>query len=139
MPRPFHACRCHAVVSLAVVAVFLTAPALAEIVKCVAKDGSPLYQNFPCHIDSLGSMPSTVKAAGPAQPLRGEAIKVLPASARANGSLVGMTADEVVKLMGEPEERIEDEPPGGRISIWRYADGRLVRFNNRHRVLAVQR
>src|ERR1700694_4745068 len=37
----------------------LVAPlASAQIFKCVAKDGTDLYQNFPCGIDSIGSMPT---------------------------------------------------------------------------------
>ena len=33
--------------------------ASAEIFKCVAKNGADRYQNFPCEIDSLGSLPSS--------------------------------------------------------------------------------
>ena len=40
------------------VALLVALPASAEIFKCVAKDGTALYQNFPCPIDSLGSLPS---------------------------------------------------------------------------------
>jgi hypothetical protein len=37
--------------------------ASAEIFKCVAKDGSPLYQNFPCQFDSIGWVPSSLDIA----------------------------------------------------------------------------
>jgi hypothetical protein len=50
-----------------------------------------------------------------------------------------MRADEVRTLLGEPDDVIEDEPPGGRVSTWRYADGRSVRFDHKHRVSAVTR
>jgi hypothetical protein len=44
-----------------------------------------------------------------------------------------MTADEVRTLLGEPEEMVEDEPAsGGRVSNWRYADGRIVQFDHKH-------
>src|SRR6202043_471901 len=37
---------------------FIVAPlASAQIYKCVGKGGLDLYQNFPCAIDSLGSIP----------------------------------------------------------------------------------
>src|SRR5205807_9612092 len=32
-------------------------PASAEIFKCVAKDRTALYQNFPCEFDSIGWVP----------------------------------------------------------------------------------
>ena len=41
----------------------ISPPAFAEIFKCVAKDGSPLYQNFPCQFDSIGWVPSNLDAA----------------------------------------------------------------------------
>ena len=52
---------------------------------------------------------------------------------------IGMTADEVRALLGEPEEMVDDEPAdGGRISIWRYAVGRSVQFDHKHHVLEIQ-
>ena len=46
---------------------FSAAPATAaEIFKCVAKDGTALYQNFPCNIDSIGSVASNPSIAIPA-------------------------------------------------------------------------
>ena len=51
-----------------------------------------------------------------------------------------MTAEEVKAQLGEPEEMVEDEPAsGGRVSNWRYADGRVVQFDHKHLVLGVQR
>jgi len=53
---------------------------------------------------------------------------------------IGMTSDEVRALLGEPEEMVDDEPAeGGRISIWRYADGRTVQLDHKHRVMEVTR
>ncbi len=133
------------VVALLVFLAFPTAPAFAsEIFKCVAKGGIPLYQNFPCHIDSLGSLPSDPSAAkmpsAPAAASQGKP-KTGPINVTSTGEpRVGMTGDEVRALLGEPQEMIEDEPAsGGPISIWRYADGRSVQFDHKHRVSSVQR
>ena len=42
-----------------IAAALLVAPlAFAEIYECTSKDGTALYQNFPCQFDSLGSLPS---------------------------------------------------------------------------------
>ncbi len=60
-------------------------------------------------------------------------------SANASELRIGMTADEVRMLLGEPEEMVDDEPAeGGRVSNWRYADGRTVRFDHKHHILEVQ-
>lgn len=135
--------RRHALVSLVVLSAFVAVPGVAsEIVKCVAKDGSPLYQNFPCNIDSLGSLPSNPSVSKAAQQeSKSEPVKVTSTVKAVNAGepRVGMTANEVTALLGEPEEVIEDEPRGGRVSIWRYADGRVVQFNNKHRVFDVHR
>src|SRR5215472_3460491 len=59
MNCPLRARRRQAVAGLAVFFALLATPVVAgEIFKCVAKDGGPLYQNFPCYLDSLGSLPS---------------------------------------------------------------------------------
>jgi hypothetical protein len=120
-------------------------PATADIFRCVAKDGLPLYQNFPCDLDSLGSLPSTSAATSKApvsdpQTKRGGAQAANQTSPQTGEVSVNMTSEDVRALLGEPVEMVEDEPAeGGRISIWRYADGRSVQFDHKHRVLAVQR
>jgi hypothetical protein len=125
-------------------------PGCAEIFKCVGKNGADLYQNFPCAIDTLGSMPTTAPGAKtspmPAEPNQakakaGSAAGATPpqSQSRQTEPRAGMTTSEVRAIWGEPEETIQDEPVDGRIEIWRYADGRSVQFNNKHRVLAVQR
>jgi hypothetical protein len=123
----------------------LVAPlASAQIFKCVAKDGTDLYQNFPCGIDSIGSIPPSAPGdkAGSAQsdPKQAKPDAALPTSAVApTEPRVGMTGGEVKAVWGEPEEIVQDEPMNGGVDIWRYADGRSIRFSKRHRVLAVQR
>jgi hypothetical protein len=136
------------------IASFLAAPAIAgEIFKCVAKDGIPLYQNFPCYIDSIGSLPSDPPAAKtPSIPGAAGQEKSKAALAKTkpvNVALikpthieprVGMTEDEIRALLGEPQEMVDDEPAeGGRVSTWRYADGRTILFANKHRVLEIRR
>ena len=136
----------------------LIAPlASAQIFKCAAKDGTDLYQNFPCDIDSIGSTatkaPSEKAASAQSDSKRSKPNpnalnpdSSLPAGVAAVKSVIpptepriGMTIDEVKVLWGEPEEIIQDEPVEGRIEIWRYAYSRSVHFSNKHRVLAVQR
>jgi len=126
------------------------APASAEIFKCVAKNGTDLYQNFPCQFDSLGSLPSSPPSAkttfrpGDASQAKPKAAPVDAGSTGKSPTLpteprVGMTTEEVRALWGEPVETIQDEPIDGRIEIWRYGDSRSVQFDRKHRVLAVQR
>jgi len=146
-------------VALIFACVLTAAPATAaEIYKCVAKDGTALYQNFPCNIDSIGSVASTPAATALPSPLATKPtsppvdasltksntapVKVTSTgqSGGASEPRIGMTADEVKARFGEPEEMVEDEPAvGGRISIWRFADGMTVQFDHKHLVLAVQR
>ena len=124
-----------------------------EIFKCVAKDGGPLYQNFPCNIDSMGWLPwDPLVAKTPSMPGVSAADKSTAGSSKAEpknmASMVkptyselrtGMSADEVRALLGEPQEMDGDEPAeGGRISIWRYADGRIVQFDHKHYVTEIQ-
>jgi len=129
----------------------LVAPlASAQIFKCVAKDGTDLYQNFPCGIDSIGSTatkaPSEKPGLAQSDSKRAKPSASLPAGAAAGKSptlptepRVGMTTKEVRAVWGEPEVTIQDEPVDGPIEIWSYGDSRSVHFNYNHRVVAVQR
>jgi hypothetical protein len=128
--------------------------ALAEIFKCSAKDGTPLYQNFPCNVDSLGSMPSPAAVIGApvlaTSASAGEATKGKPVAVSAalaaapvkplgqTGLNVGMTEDQVKAVLGEPEQRLEDEQRTGRVYIWRYGNRQDVIFDTRRHVLSVQ-
>ena len=123
--------------------------ASGEIFKCVETNGVERYQNFPCAIDSIGSVPSgplsvtTTTPPSGANRARQNAAPVEVAStagaANASEPRIGMTKEEITAIWGEPEEIIQDEPRAGRIEIWRYGDRRSVQFSNKHRVLAVQR
>jgi len=127
---------------LVVPLVFAAMPASAEIYKCAAKSGEPMYQNFPCSIDTLG-LPSNRKAGTP-ESREATKPKLVPVASapkveRETEPRVGMTADEVRAIWGEPDEMVTDEPASGRVENWRYASGATVQFNNKHRVLGVQR
>jgi hypothetical protein len=134
-------CKCAFALALSSAFVALAADA-SEIVKCVAKDGTPLYQNFPCDIDSMGFLPSTSapKPTGVATADKSKIAAVKPAATKSVEPTVGMSSDEVRTLMGEPEEVLTDEPASGsRTTTWRYADGRSIQFDHKHYVLSVQR
>jgi hypothetical protein len=124
--------------------------ASAEIYKCQAKDGTALYQNFPCPINSLGSLPS-VTAVAKTVPASGEATQdkasVAPAERRADAKtvvargepMVGMTADEIRSIWGEPENTYQDELVEGRVEIWSYGESRSVKFDVTGKVTAIRR
>ena len=150
MPYLPRIARSRAFLALTLVPAFCAAPlASAEIFKCVEKNGMERYQNFPCSIDSIGSLPSSPPSAASTSRSGGTshampttvpvAVAALGRAANASEPRIGMTEDEVRAIWGEPEETIQDEPKEGRIEIWRYGDSRSVHFSNKHRVVAVQR
>lgn len=157
VPDPLRDSVSGALMALILVPAFCAVPpASAEIFKCVATDATALYQNFPCEFDSIGWMPSNPQAqkttllSPTASQAKPKAAPVNVASPLNVASTVkstdtgephnGMTADEVRALLGEPEDVVEDEPGnGGRVSIWRYADGMTIQFDHKHHVLGVQR
>jgi len=122
--------------------------AAAEIFKCVGKNETDLYQNFPCQFDSLGSLPSnslpgrTTLPPSDASQAKPKAtsgdVASSAQSAKATEPRIGMTPDEVRAIWGEPVEATQDEPREGRIEIWRYDETRSIRFNHKQRVVAVQ-
>jgi hypothetical protein len=121
---------------------FGAAPTSAEIFKCVAKDGVVVYQNFPCEIDSLGSLPSVPTVTG-ALPTPAESNQAKPtavaSAARAADPRIGMTAEEVRAIWGEPTDTLWEEPGvGDRSEVWSYGNSRSVRFV-KSRVSAVQK
>ena len=105
---------------------FVAPLASAEIFKCVGKIGEVLYQNFPCQFESMGGMP--IDAQGPKK------TPAVPAEPR-----LGMTAEEVRAIWGEPTDTVQEEPArGGRFEVWSYDASRSVRFDHRGRVSAIQ-
>jgi hypothetical protein len=129
---------------------FAAPPVDAEIFKCATKDGMPLYQNFPCELDSLGWLPSAPNAGTTAPASKGGATPaVKPASDQATPKVktavaptvprLGMTGDEVREVWGEPASTYQDELVDGRVEFWSYGGERSVKFDARGRVVSVQR
>jgi len=129
----------------------LVAPqACAEIFKCMGKNGITLYQNFPCQFDSLALAPVDVQAPrappAPSTSSQPSAKTQVPATPVVGPSgpvqaqpRLGMTAEEVRAIWGEPKDALQEEPgEGGRSEVWSYGDSRSVRFDHRGRVSAVQ-
>ncbi len=122
----------------------------AQIFKCVAKDGTDLYQNFPCGIDSIGSIPTKApsEGAGSAQSDSKQAKPNAspPTGAAARKSIIaqsepriGMTSEEVRALWGEPMETRWEEPGvGDRYEVWSYGNSRSLYFIN-DRVSTIQK
>jgi Domain of unknown function (DUF4124) len=120
---------------------FIAAPTSAEIFKCAGKDGVVVYQNFPCHVDSLGSLPTGPTLAAAVSPPNGSAqAKTAPIKAQPTEPQVGMTAEEVRAIWGDPTDTFNEEPgAGGRVEVWAYGSDRSVRFDHRSRVTVVQK
>jgi hypothetical protein len=117
-----------------------SSPAPAEIFKCPGKNGADVYQNFPCEIATLGSLPSGPSTArATVAPDTAASVASVSKVVNAGDPRVGMTQGEVRTAWGEPVETFEDELISGRIEVWRYGDNRSVQFDRKHRVLAVQR
>jgi hypothetical protein len=130
--------------------VFVVPLASAEIFKCVAKDGTDLYQNFPCQFESMGWMPmNTQSTKTPSTPSDSNATTVNAGPLKVNAAgksptvptepRIGMTPNEVTAIWGEPTDIISDEVVEGRIEIWSYGASRSVRFDQlKGRVSAIQ-
>jgi hypothetical protein len=113
----------------------VAAPSSADIFKCTAKGAMPTYQNFPCEFDSLGAVPTAGSSgtASPAAHAGPAGAKSIPATS-ATIPRVGMTANEVRKIWGEPLETTREEFVKGQIQTWKYADSRSILFDARGRV-----
>ena len=134
------------IAGLLVVLGWAPAVAMADIFKCVAKNGLPLYQNFPCQFDSL-SLLGTLGTA-PVSPVNLPPLRLHPSTATAiatpphTGATepgAGMTSDEIWAMLGSPVEvvpiYVSRDGPG---EIWRYVDKR-IRFNDNQVVLTIER
>ena len=122
---------------------FLAAiPASAEIFKCAGK-GVVVYQNFPCDVDSLGSLPSAPARSSSAidsNKAKSIAVSLASSSEGPTEPRIGMSADEVRAIWGEPTDTFNEEPrDGGRTETWVYGPDRSVRFDHRSRVIALQK
>jgi len=130
---------------IAFAALLLAAQASAEIFKCAGKNGSVLYQNFPCQFDSIGWKPDAqnAQASSATDSSRSVQPKAIPGgvgsagkSSASSGPQIGMTAEEVKALWGEPGNEYYDELVDGRVEIWSYGDSRSVTFDVKRRVSA---
>jgi hypothetical protein len=134
---------------VALLALLVTPAAPAEIFKCAGKNGTDLYQNFPCELESMGWAP----AATAVPPAGGDAKVTKPSEPSAertgvtagNRSSVarreprpGMTTDEVKAIWGEPVSGFQDEVVEGRIEVWSYGPSRSVQFDSRGRATLVR-
>lgn len=120
----------------------MAVPAPAEIFKCAGKDGLVVYQNFRCELDSLGSLPSaqTKTASTELKPAKPAATVLASSVDRPTEPRVGMSAEEVRAIWGEPTDTFNEEPgDGGRTETWAYGSDRSVRFDHKSRVIAVTR
>jgi hypothetical protein len=127
---------------------FVAPLASAQIFKCVAKNGTDLYQNFPCGIDSIGSVATKAQSAKPGLP-QGDLKQAKPsasAGVAAGKSItaqseprIGMTMEEVRAVWGEPMNFYQDELVDGRVEIWSYGTSRSVEFDLKGRVTAMRR
>ena len=136
-----------AFVALMVPALGVAPVASAEIFKCVAKDGTALYQNFPCQFDSIRWMPSNPQTAKTTPvPLDSRQAKAHAApinvasivkSVDASEPRIGMTPDEVRAILGDPLEAVQDDSMDAGTEIWRYVD-KNIQFDGTHRVAVVQ-
>ena len=114
--------------------------AQAEIFKCGGKDGLVVYQNFKCELDSLGSLPSAPTKSTPAEvkPAKATAAVLASSDDRPSEPRVGMSAEEVRAIWGEPTDTFNEEPgDSGRTETWAYGSDRSVRFDHKNRVIAV--
>jgi hypothetical protein len=124
---------------LAIVAATALLPQIAsgEIFRCVARNGLPLYQNFPCEFDSLSAMATLVRTTGSQRPAAMPGVVPMPHVPVASQAEVGMSPAQVRDVLGEPleivPEQIGDQPS---TEIWRYLDKR-IRFHANH-VAAVE-
>jgi hypothetical protein len=104
---PLHEWRGRALVALILVSALCATPVISsEIFKCVAKDGTALYQNFPCQFDSIGWKPSNpdvaktaTKPGDASQAKEKSTANNVASTVNATEPLIGMSSDEVVLTM----------------------------------------
>jgi hypothetical protein len=113
-------------------------PVHAEIFKCTGKTGADVYQNFPCHLDTIGSVQAAQAPKSESSAAAKNAASVGGIPPTRGQPKTGMTTAEVTAIWGEPVDRYEDEQANGRFQIWEYGGNRSVRFNAKRRVVAVQ-
>lgn len=124
-------------VLVVVLGMTLPPPVTAEIFRCVASNGLPLYQNFPCDFESLDALPAVTAHKNAKDPHLTYSFRAIREPTKLTP---GMTTDEVRTLLGEPIEIVPDQKAGpDRFELWRY-DDKLIRFDvHLHRVASIDR
>jgi len=130
----------------------ITPLASAEIFKCAMKDGVVRLQNFPCPIDWPDSTPpsSAIPSTSPTpaandppqdkkKPVSADPRTTAQLAASPNVPKIGMTAEEVRAVWGEPSDVYWDELVDGRREVWSFAGSRSVQFDVKGRAAVVQR
>ena len=136
-------------ISIPAFVVLGVAPAAADIYECTGKKSMPTYQNFPCEFDSLGDLPSPPAAAATTSTARTAAAGHAPVRAgnpdsrvhragAAPAPRVGMSADEVKAIWGQPIDTSKEELRKGTIETWTYADSRSIEFDRKGRVTGIK-
>ena len=112
------------------------AAAQAEIYVCTAKGRLPVYQNFPCQFDRLASAPDEGAATTPAthgpESLKATVFAPKPAAPR-----VGMTAEQVRAIWGDPQNLTKEEFAKRDIETWTYANSRSIVFDRKGIVTSI--
>jgi len=120
-------------------ALCVAVPASAEIYKCVAKGGFALYQNFPCQFDSNPQGTKTALVTSNPMPTKPVVPVVAPPVKPPDPTepRIGMDAEQVKAMLGEPMEIVPDQPSDG-IETWRYLNRTLHLDRSTQQVVDVQ-
>ena len=123
------------------------AAAQAEIYTCTGQGRLPIYQNFPCQFDSLcvlrridgpaGSLHPGDAHRNASQPPRREPTTVLRTEARRAAPRVGMSAEQVQAIWGEPRNSTKEEFAKRDIETWTYANSRSIVFDRKGIVTSI--
>jgi hypothetical protein len=113
------------------------AAAQAEIYACTGKGRLPVYQNFPCQFDRLASAPDEGPATAPATRLGPNSLKTTVLAPKPAAPRVGMTADQVKAIWGDPQDLTTEEFAKRDIETWTYANARSIVFDRKGIVTSI--
>lgn len=132
---------------LVLACIFSQLASAGTIYKCIGKDGTDLYQNFPCSIDTIGWKPKDMPVQNAQPAASAKASEPTNATASSDvGPRVGMNAEEVRTIWGEPTgDAIHGLVPISHteigdhsIEIWTYGITRSVQFDQNGRVSIIR-
>ena len=113
------------------------AAAQAEIYTCTGKGRLPVYQNFPCQFDRLVSAPDEGAAPTPATRHGPESLKTTVFAPKPAAPRVGMSAEQVRAIWGEPQDLTKEEFAKRDIETWTYANSRSIVFDRKGIVTSI--